>query len=74
MRRGRWAALDGPRFASAEEASQHLIAEHSICTVPWDDAGAYLRLSATYVAADEVAEDALMDEAEARLKGIRLVF
>ena len=27
----------------------------SICTVPWDDAGAYLRFSVTYEAADEAA-------------------
>jgi len=67
-------ASGGPSFATAEEASQYLIAEHSICTVPWDDAGHFLRLSATYEAADEAAEDALMAETEARLKKIRLVF
>jgi LL-diaminopimelate aminotransferase len=64
----------GPVFDSAEAASQYLITEHSICTVPWDDAGPYLRFSATYEAADEAAEDALMAEAERRLKKIRLVF
>ena len=35
---------DGPKFATAEECSQYLITEHSICTVPWDDAGSFLRL------------------------------
>jgi len=64
----------GPRFATAEECSQFLITEHSICTVPWDDAGAFLRLSATYEAPDEAAEDALMAETEARLQKLRLVF
>jgi len=64
----------GPSFDSAEAASQYLITEHSICTVPWDDAGAYLRFSATYEAADEPAEDALMAETQERLKKIRLVF
>jgi LL-diaminopimelate aminotransferase len=64
----------GPEFATAEAASQYLIAEHSIVTVPWDDAGPFLRFSATYEAADEAAEDALMAETEARLKGLRLVF
>jgi len=64
----------GPRFASAEEASQYLITEHSICTVPWDDAGAFLRLSATYEADDEPAEDALMAETHQRLQRIGLVF
>ena len=64
----------GPTFDTAEAASQYLITEHSICTVPWDDAGAYLRFSVTYEAADEAAEDALMAETEARLKQIRLRF
>lgn len=61
---------DGTTFASAEECSQYLIAEHSICTVPWDDAGAYLRFSVTYEADDETAEDALMAETERRLREI----
>lgn len=60
-------ALGGRRFSSAEEVSQYLITEHSICTVPWDDAGAFLRFSVTYEAADEAAEDALMAETESRL-------
>ena len=62
------------KFANGEEASQYLITEHSICTVPWDDAGAYLRFSVTYVAEDEAAEDALMAETKARLETIRPVF
>jgi LL-diaminopimelate aminotransferase len=67
-------AAGGKTFATAEECSQYLIAEHSICTVPWDDAGAFLRLSATYEAADEAAEDALMAETERRLRNIAPVF
>jgi LL-diaminopimelate aminotransferase len=61
-------------FENAEAASQYLITEQSICTVPWDDAGPFLRFSATYEAKDEAAEDALMDETEARLKNIGPVF
>ncbi|MHC4402826.1 MAG: LL-diaminopimelate aminotransferase [Planctomycetota bacterium] len=64
----------GPAFATAEAASQYLITEHSICTVPWDDAGAFLRFSVTYQAADEAAEDALMAETESRLENVRFVF
>ncbi len=64
----------GPQFATAEAASQYLIAEQSISTVPWDDAGAFLRFSVTYLAPDEAAEDDLMRETEARLKPIQLVF
>ena len=58
---------DGPRFANAEEASQYLINNHSIVTVPWDDAGSFLRFSVTYVAKDEAEEDALMSLAAERL-------
>ncbi len=66
--------VDGPRFANAEEASQYLIREHSICTVPWDNAGAYLRFSVTYVAEDEPAEDELMFQLTERLAGTVLEF
>jgi LL-diaminopimelate aminotransferase len=65
--------VDGPQFENAEAASQYLITEQSICTVPWDDAGAYLRFSVTYEAADETAEDALMAETESRLRRIQPV-
>jgi len=64
----------GPAFDTAEAAAQYLITEHSICTVPWDDAGAYLRFSVTYEAGDEAAEDALMAETERRLRQIQLEF
>ena len=65
---------DGTQFENGEAASQYLITEQSICTVPWDDAGPYLRFSVTYQAADEAAEDALMAETESRLKNIKPVF
>lgn len=64
----------GIKFENAEAASQYLITEQSIVTVPWDDAGAFLRFSVTYEAADEAAEDALMQLAESRLKEIQPVF
>ncbi len=64
----------GPSFENGEAASQYLITEHSICTVPWDDAGAYLRFSVTYEAADEAAEDRLMETTAQRLQSLRLVF
>jgi LL-diaminopimelate aminotransferase len=65
---------DGPQFENAEACSQYLITQQSICTVPWDDAGSFLRFSVTYEAVDEAAEDALMAETESRLKGIKPVF
>ena len=65
---------DGRQFASAEAASQYLIQEQSIVTVPWDDAGPHLRFSVTYEAADERAEDDLMAAAEERLRASHLLF
>ena len=64
----------GPQFENAEAASQYLITQKSICTVPWDDAGAFLRFSVTYVAKDEAAEDALMQETAERLADIQFEF
>ena len=64
----------GPVFATAEEASQYLIKELSMVTVPWHEGGQYLRFSATYVADDEAAEDALMQETRRRLTQVRLLF
>jgi LL-diaminopimelate aminotransferase len=65
---------DGPTFETAEAASQYLIREHSICTVPWDDAGSFLRFSVTYEAGGPADEDDLMRETERRLREIRLTF
>jgi LL-diaminopimelate aminotransferase len=65
---------EGRAFANAEEASQFLITEQSVCCVPWDDAGAFLRFSATYLARDEAAEDALMAETVERLGRLKLRF
>jgi LL-diaminopimelate aminotransferase len=64
----------GHTFATAEDASQFLITEQSVCCVPWDDAGPYLRFSATYLAKDELEEDALMAETVERLGRLRLQF
>jgi LL-diaminopimelate aminotransferase len=61
-------------FANAEEASQFLISEQSVCTVPWDDAGPHLRFSVTYQAPTEADEDILMAETSRRLGALKLVF
>lgn len=66
------AVIGGPHFETAEAASQHLITQQSIVTVPWDDAGPFLRFSVTYEAPDEAAEDALMTEAKRRLEALHL--
>src|SRR5689334_9587915 len=64
----------GAKFENAEAASQYLITQQSIVTVPWDDAGPFLRFSVTYEAASEAAEDALMSAAADRLAQCRFVF
>ena len=64
----------GPGFENAEAASQYFITQHSMVTVPWDDAGAFLRFSVTYTADDEAAEDALMAETIRRIGSLKLVF
>jgi LL-diaminopimelate aminotransferase len=61
-------------FANAEEASQFLIQEQSVICVPWDNAGPYLRFSATYLAKDETDEDRLMAETVNRLGRLQLRF
>ncbi len=66
--------VGGVTFENAEQASQYLITEKSIVTVPWDDAGPFLRFSVTYIAEDEAAEDALMAESAKRLSSLKLQF
>jgi LL-diaminopimelate aminotransferase len=61
-------------FANAEEASQFLIHEQSLSCVSWDNAGAYLRFSVTYLAKDEREEDDLMEETVRRLGKLALRF
>ncbi len=64
----------GEKFAAAEDATRHLIEQFGIVTVPWDDAGAYLRFSVTYVADTEADEDALMAKTKQRLGDAGLVW
>ena len=70
------AAVEGRTvaFATAEEFSQWLIAEKLISTVPWDDAGPYIRFSVTFQAHGESEERRVADEIAKRLGDIRLAF
>lgn len=54
-------------FKSAEEVSQWLITEKLISTVPWDDAGSYLRFSVTFLAKDVADESRVLNEIRQRL-------
>lgn len=64
----------GRLFASAEDFADYLIREKLISTVPWDDAGAYVRFSVTFEAATEADEDAVIAEIVRRLRSAELVF
>ncbi len=61
-------------FASAEAASQWLIREKLISTVPWDEAGAFLRFSVTFTAPTPQAEIHLLGELHSRLSPLRFHF
>jgi len=62
------------RFKLAEDFSEYLITEKLISTVPWDDAGNYIRLSATFIANGEKEEKRVMEEVRKRLSGMKLEF
>jgi LL-diaminopimelate aminotransferase len=58
-------------FANAEAFSQWMITENLISTVPWDDAGAYVRFSATFAARDMDEEKRVIVEIGRRLARFR---
>lgn len=64
----------GRKFKNAEDVSEFLITERLISTVPWDDAGHYLRFSATFLAKDDTDERRVLDELKRRLSDLGLVF
>ncbi len=61
-------------FLNAEAVSQWLITEKLISTVPWDDAGAYLRFSVTFMARDELDETRVLAEVARRLRDVTFEF
>jgi LL-diaminopimelate aminotransferase len=67
---------DGKRidFKTAEDASQWLITEKLISTVPWDDAGPYLRFSVTFIAKGESDERRVVEEIQKRLGDVKFEF
>jgi len=67
---------DGGRvqFHSAEEVSQWLITEKLISTVPWDDAGAYLLFSVTFVAKNLADEFRILGVISERLGDVKFEF
>lgn len=65
---------DGVSFKNAEEASQFLIRQCSISTVPWDDCDAFLRFSSTFESKDDADDDRVLAELERRLSAAKLRF
>ncbi len=61
-------------FKTAEDASQYLIREHSISTVPWDDAGHFLRFSATWESRGDADDARVLQDLRARLSRAELQF
>ena len=66
--------VGGLRFANAEEFSQYLITEKQISTVPWDDAGAFVRWSVTFEADGVEAERAVIAQISHRLQDVKFEF
>ncbi|MCU0472755.1 MAG: LL-diaminopimelate aminotransferase [Bacteroidales bacterium] len=65
---------DGKVFNTATEFSEFLIHESLISTVPWDDAGKYIRFSVTFEADSIKKEIEVINEMKQRLKKLRLKF
>ncbi|ACX64123.1 LL-diaminopimelate aminotransferase [Paenibacillus sp. FSL H8-0457] len=64
----------GRRFESGEDFSQYLIREKLISTVPWDDAGHFVRFSVTFIADGEEEEKRVISEIRRRLSDVEFEF
>jgi len=64
----------GRTFSNAEEFSEFLITEKLISTVPWDDAGSYIRFSATFEAGGKEDEQRVLDEFKKRMSALQFEF
>lgn len=61
-------------FKSGEDFSQWLISEHLISTVPWDDAGSFVRFSVTFVAPTKEDEKKVIEEIKRRIGTCKFEF
>jgi LL-diaminopimelate aminotransferase len=64
----------GPKFESAAEFSEYLIREKLISTVPWDDAGRFVRFSVTFEANNEIEELRVIHEIKSRLSSVSFIW
>lgn len=65
---------NGRVFNTASEFSEFLIKESLISTVPWDDAGQYVRFSVTFEADSPLKEKEVINEMKERMKVLKLKF
>jgi LL-diaminopimelate aminotransferase len=65
---------NGRVFNTATEFSEFLIHESLISTVPWDDAGKYIRFSITFEADSLAKETEVINEMKSRIKRLKLKF
>jgi LL-diaminopimelate aminotransferase len=65
---------NGITFKNAEEVSEYLIKNSLISTVPWDEAGSFLRFSVTFEAAGVNEEQEIINEMKNRLLKLDLEF
>ena len=65
---------NGRLFNTASEFSEFLIKESLISTVPWDDAGKYIRFSVTFEADSLRKEKEVINELKKRMKVLKLKF
>jgi LL-diaminopimelate aminotransferase len=65
---------NGITFNTASEFSEFLIKESLISTVPWDDAGKYIRFSVTFEADSSLKEKEVINEMKNRMKVLKLKF
>jgi LL-diaminopimelate aminotransferase len=65
---------NGKIFNSASEFSEFLIHESLISTVPWDDAGKFIRFSVTFEAGSLKKEIEVINEMKNRMKLLNLKF
>lgn len=64
----------GVTFGTAAEFSEFLLKDAQISTVPWDDAGNFVRFSVTFEAGDADEEIAIIGEIKQRLARLNLRF
>jgi LL-diaminopimelate aminotransferase len=68
------AIVNGPSFENAESFCDYLIREKMISSVPWDDAGSFIRFCVAFEAKDLEEENAILNEIENRLLSSKYIF